>query len=168
MRRVVLHPAWFAIIALLLGFALGVAASSTLSDYLDHRRERTRRIASRESIDGRLAGLRRADSLALRRDTTVRWFTTWPTELQRVQAGAHCAITFIFGDASQYPLFNVRMDDARTMLPLGQGWAYSSAGFARDDTVTIVIPYARCDGGVVMGGSMGNVEPRRRTRLEVP
>jgi hypothetical protein len=163
---------WFAVLCFGGGLALGVAGGRAWEDAIDYWRRRTYLAEARRDPMSRLRAIQRADSLAALRDPRMRRAVRPPLEVRRAQAGGHCAITYTFTPESEhgYPLLSARADDPRSLVPVGQAWAYKQGGFHVGDSVTIVIPNAACSSSIVSGWSWGNADPPRPrgTELLVP
>jgi hypothetical protein len=112
---------------------------------------------------------RHRDSLLNARISTYRWRP--PLEIRRVQAGAHCAVSYEMQDTlfRHLSLFSAKAFDSdgppvlseggQPMLPLAEGAAYREGGWDRGDTVTVVLPNVWCGGLGIIGSGGTAVAP---------
>ena len=170
MRRLSLHPAWFAALTFLLGLAIGLTIEQGANDYLEWRRRLAYMRDPSGSVRTHFDALRQLDSIAARSEGEMQPFGHgMPIEIARHQADEHCAITVAFDAASMtgMPLISVRMENPRSWTPLGQAWAYKEHGFYAGDTVTLVVPNTSCSDGIIMGWSHGRANPPARSPLRL-
>ena len=125
---------------------------------------------ARRNPRSRWDAMMRAESIAMaRHDPSTHPIKSPPRELRRVQAGFHCAVSYLFQERVPEPLLTVQATSIRTGNPIGQGYVFHEGGWRSGDTTTAVIPYTECRFTAVLGWSFAaliNV-PQEEPKLDV-